>query len=940
MKRNQTKPDQLMLDFNDFGSFLKYLRLRAELGQRDLGLAVGYGEAQISRLEHNHRLPDLEMVRARFIPALGLGEQPELAKRLVELALLSLKADDAGDVQVDEMGALEAVPPKTGSEIIRQPVMDAIQDAFRESHAVLLFGFPGIGKSTLCGAIMRRVHESKRPVFWHTVSRSDPSPVETLVRQLALFLVSQGADDAALLIQPGALPLEAGMQFIAERLREVRPFICVDEFHHIQARLPSLAPIETLIRNSGCKFLLASRERSAIEGAVSVALTGMNVEESRACLSARGLTLPYETMRSLYEITLGNPMLLTLAGAELLRNPSQAKTYMEKLAAQREIASYLTESALADLPDPALNLLSLVSVVRQPINLLDVELAERLRKEELTPMLSDVLALLQRRHFIENSAEARLHPLLQEHLEMFLRAKPELHRKIHLLVARHLRALTPHSIEALYHFAQAANAAEMIDLIQNSILRWDSTGQGEAAADLIADLLKRARGSENLAPENEAQLLSQRGQLLMSGRRAGEAEADFRQAFAIALKTDSPRKESVSIALKLARYLLQRGKVFEADQLCDDAEGGLASTPDSSLLAEILAVRCTVRLMQTRLDEASEIASRALVLAEPLAHREVRLTSGVWTMCHNTLGILSHIRRDIPAALSHWRKAEEAALLAGNLRTVFRIKGNIGGLHFDQGELNEARETYEGILDAAQSAGDVFTLGKILNALGAIYYLQARSAEALEMLDRAKRLKQLIGDLQGEATTENQRAQVLLSSGRAGEALQIMERLLKQTEETGEMRWRASYLDTVGMIRLAQGEFRSARERLQEAMSLPGASSDPQLKTYLRNHLSLAELGAGDAELALKTYSERGGMLESGMVEVESRFVAALLSNEEITTLILKLSQVEVEAKQRATHLFSNMARQARIALESGKQIPESISAAIGSSGIVHATLS
>ncbi|MEW6085184.1 MAG: tetratricopeptide repeat protein [Chloroflexota bacterium] len=920
-------------EFEDFGSFLKFLRLRVGLGQRDLGLAVGYGEAQISRLEHNHRLPDLDLLRARFIPALELEEQPELAEHLLMLARQAHEGNDAVEVQAEEMGLLEAIPSLGSAEITRQSVVDSVNEVMAVHPAVILYGFPGVGKSTLCATLVRQRFESKQPVFWHTVSRADSSPLESLIRQLALFLVSQGVEEAALFTQTGALPLETGIPFITRQLNEVRPFICINEFHHFQARLPSFAPIEELIRSSGCKFLFASRERIDLENVVPIAIGGMSAVESRALLSARGLTLPHETMQSLYELTQGNPMLLLLAGAQLLRRSSQANTFLETLSAQHKIASYLMESALGELDESALNLLSLVSIFRQPINLLDVNLANRLREAGLTRDFNGALASIQRRHFLENPAEARLHPLLQEYLELFLNAKPESHRALHLLAARHLRALNPQSIESLYHLVQAGSAPEAIELIQNSILHWDSTGQGDAAADLIALLLKRTRGSADLRPESEAQLLSQRGQLLMSGRRAGEAEADFRQAFALALESGSRDRESVSIGLKLARFLLQRGKIPEADQLCDDAENALASNPDPGLLAETLSVRGTVRLMQTRLEEASEAAHRALALAEPLAHREVRAVAGVKTMCHNTLGILSHIRRDIPAALSHWRKAEEAAMLAGNLRTAFRIRGNIGGLHFDQGELDEARQTYEGILDAVQSIGDVFTLGKLLNALGAIYHLQARPAEALEILDRAKQLKQLIGDLQGEATTENQRAQVLLSRGMTVEALQIMDRLLKQTEETGEMRWRAAYLDTVGMILLAQGEFSQACNRLREAIALPGAATDPQLKTYLRNHLALAFLGDGNAEQARKIFSEEEGMAVSGLVKYESRVVEALLS-ENRETAMQKFLSVEEDAERHVLQLFARMARHTREAYHGGESQQKCVSILMGGRGV------
>lgn len=304
-------------------------------------------------------------------------------------------------------------------------------------------------------------------------------------------------------------------------------------------------------------------------------------------------------------------------------------------------------------------------------------------------------------------------------------------------------------------------------------------------------------------------------------------------------------------------------------------------------------------------------------------------------MAYNTLGILANIQRNIPAAFSHWRNAEEAALLAGNLRTAFRIKGNIGALFFDQGEIDEARQSYEGILDAVQAIGDIFTLGKILNALGAIYHLQARTAEAIEMLDRAKQLKHLIGDVQGEATTDNQRAQVLLARGKAQDAMSIIERLLRRTEETGEMRWRASYLDTAGTILLALGEFTKSKVLLEEALALPTISNDPQLKTYLRNHLALSHLGSGEREKAESVFNATEGTLNSGLVAIESHLVEAILlaASGKPAEAGEKLVIMEKEASDLSLVFYNRISRQVMDSFEKKLSIPTCISNAMGAKG-------
>ena len=76
-----------------FGEYLCYLRRRARLTQRELGIAVGYSDVQIARLEKNQRQPDMAVVRARFVEALGVQDQPMLAARLVGLATAARTAE-------------------------------------------------------------------------------------------------------------------------------------------------------------------------------------------------------------------------------------------------------------------------------------------------------------------------------------------------------------------------------------------------------------------------------------------------------------------------------------------------------------------------------------------------------------------------------------------------------------------------------------------------------------------------------------------------------------------------------------------------------------------------------------------------------------------------------------------------------------------------------
>ena len=69
-----------------FGPLLKRLRKRAGMTQRDLAAALNYSDSLISSLENAQRQPELHAVITRFIPALGLHDDPVAARLLIECA--------------------------------------------------------------------------------------------------------------------------------------------------------------------------------------------------------------------------------------------------------------------------------------------------------------------------------------------------------------------------------------------------------------------------------------------------------------------------------------------------------------------------------------------------------------------------------------------------------------------------------------------------------------------------------------------------------------------------------------------------------------------------------------------------------------------------------------------------------------------------------------
>lgn len=87
-------PSSTLENFTAFGDLLRYVRRRVGITQMELAHAVGYSDAQISRLEQNLRMPDLSTIESRFVPALALEDEPKVVARLLELTA-NVRREDA-----------------------------------------------------------------------------------------------------------------------------------------------------------------------------------------------------------------------------------------------------------------------------------------------------------------------------------------------------------------------------------------------------------------------------------------------------------------------------------------------------------------------------------------------------------------------------------------------------------------------------------------------------------------------------------------------------------------------------------------------------------------------------------------------------------------------------------------------------------------------------
>jgi len=277
--------------FSTFGDFLKYLRRRARLTQRELSIAVKYSEAQISRLEQNQRPPDLAALTALFIPALYIEDEPEIVARLVELAaqargeefspngVLTFSRSEQQRILENSRTVEENVrnnlPLQLTSFVGREREIAELRNILEKAKLVTLTGSGGCGKTRLALEAASQFTESYQDGTWlvDLTSITDPNLVVWVITSTLGISTSHDAD-----------PLLA----LTNYLRTKQILLILDNCEQIVAAVAHL--VEEILRTCPhIRILVTSREILHVTGEVPFRIPSLSLPVKSLSGSAEAL---------------------------------------------------------------------------------------------------------------------------------------------------------------------------------------------------------------------------------------------------------------------------------------------------------------------------------------------------------------------------------------------------------------------------------------------------------------------------------------------------------------------------------------------------------------------------------------------------------------------------------------------------------------------------
>ena len=677
--------------------------IRADVGKR---MTIVEHAGQVQELRVDDAVRRLTSVLGRTV---GISEVVELAREFDTIVSSSL-AGESETPEGPKAFALRAHGrPKVEAFFGRENELKAVTEAIsgRERKAVLIWGLPGIGKSTLASRVFDAL-VGKRPLFWYSFRDWDTE--SSFLGVLTDFLSANGRTNTLASFRRGASGAELFVS-LTNDVSSADVVFFLDDVQKPSKEITALLSVlvEAIRSSDGCAIVLMSRSAPTFfsvtdPGNTLIELGGM--DRDSAWKFAQSLKVKDSV--KLVDESHGNPLLLNLMARG---NIAQAKG---------DVISFIEREVYSSLTPREKSALELLSIFRHPVPM-----------DALGDVEYRTVTVLRRRALvIEEEDGISTHDLLREFFvsHITLESKMSLHRKAAEYCERMVGV--EWLLESLHHRVEARDwiGAARIATVHAVEL-------GKEFPDETLALLSRL-DAESLRGRDRAELLFVRGQLNESADRQEAALADFGESLALLdSDADSAKRALVLEASARLQSQVQRWtesiathqKALRLYEKADDKEGQAR---------EWMNIGGVLR-KKGDFGNARQAYEKALLLSTSDENRSAQAA------CLNNLGLLDWDEGDFKNAELHIKESARLAHAVKDHSGEARGLENLAELHRSEGRLREAGEVMLEAAEAFRRTGETLDHKRAVASAAEFLGMQGRYGEGVALCEKTLAMPEL-----------------------------------------------------------------------------------------------------------------------------------------------------------------------------------------------------
>lgn len=179
---------------------------------------------------------------------------------------------------------------------------------------------------------------------------------------------------------------------------------------------------------------------------------------------------------------------------------------------------------------------------------------------------------------------------------------------------------------------------------------------------------------------------------------------------------------------------------------------------------------------------------------------------------------------------------------------------NIGRVHSDLGEKQEALDSYAKALSLFESIDSKIDQALVLNNIGRIQDDLGEKQKALNSYTQALLLIRLVGDKEGEAVTLNNIAGLYFTLGEKQKALDNYSQALSLNRLVGNKGYEGATLNNIGNVYMSLGDKQKALDYFKQALPIRQLVGDKRNEAVTLNNIAAVYSNLGEKQKALDNY--------------------------------------------------------------------------------------